>query len=275
MSTATQSSGSIHEKARAKHLSDVEMHQREIAKANQRLAEIKTDRENRDHLEKLLDRNAGAIRTDEGLAKEQATLEGDIAKRRQLIEGSRRAAEELGPHIERAKGAATADVIENAFINFENASLALNPIFAEMREEFSKFDSGRVELEQAVSQFPDWAKAWTGNHFLQEFENRFRAAVITEVQQIVSGKKDSFGPAFPVASSDIFDRMHRLLKTIAATAAGGGDGRKLFRASNGGISGVSGGLNFRHGDVICLEINDPETQKLISMGVLEPVTEEK
>jgi hypothetical protein len=164
-------------------------------------------------------------------------------------------------------------VIEKAFVDFENARLALNPILDQMRDEFSKFDTGRLELEQAVSQFPDWAKAWTGNHFLQEFENRFRAAVITEVQQIVSGKKDSFGPAFPATSADIFDRMHRLLKTIAATAAGGGEGRKLYRASNGAISGVSGGLNIRHGDLVCLEVDHPETGKLISMGVLEPVTE--
>jgi hypothetical protein len=274
MSTATQS-GSIHEKARAKHLSDVETHEREIAKANDRLAEIKTERENRDHLEKLLDRNAGAIRTDEGLAKEQATLEREISTRRRLIEDSRSAAEKLKPEIERAKGAETADVIERAFVNFENARLALNPLLDGLRDEFSKFDSGRVELEQAVSQFPDWAKTWTGNHFLQEFGDRFRAAVVAEVQQIVSGKKDSFGPAFPATASDIFDRMHQLLKTIAATAAGGGEGRRMYRASNGAISGVSGGLNLRHGDVICLEIDDPETQKLISMGVLEPVTEEK
>jgi hypothetical protein len=239
------------------------------------LAELKTARGRRDHLEKILDHDAGAIRGDKKMAEDQQELEHEIATRQRVIEDSKRAAEELGPHIERAKGAETADVIERAFVNFENARLALNPLLDGLRDEFSEFDSGRVELEQAVSQFPDWAKAWAGNHFLQEFENRFRAAVVAEVQQIVSGKKDSFGPAFPATASDIFDRMHRLLKTVATTAAGGGDGRKMYRASNGAISGVSGGLNIRHGDVVCLEIDDPETQKLISMGVLEPVTEGK
>jgi hypothetical protein len=272
MSTATREA---HEKMRATHLTKVDEHEREIAKAKQRLAEIKTIREGREHLEKILERDTSAIRVDEKMAQEEKTLEREITSRERLAAESRRAADNMAPEIERAKGAEAADVIEKAFVNFENARLALNPLLDEMRDEFSKFDSGRVELEQAVSQFPDWAKAWAGNHFLQEFENRFRAAVITEVQQIVSGKKDSFGPAFPAAAADIFDRMHRLLKTIAATAAGGGDGRKMYRASNGAISGVSGGLNIRHGDVVCLEVDDPETGKLISMGVLEPVMEEK
>src|ERR1700686_325751 len=88
----------------AKYLSDVETQEREIAKVNQRLAEITNARERQDHLEKMLERNTSAISADKKLADEEQELRGDIDKRQRLAAEFRRKAEALGPRIEQAKG---------------------------------------------------------------------------------------------------------------------------------------------------------------------------
>jgi hypothetical protein len=250
---------------RTKHLDEISTHQKEIARAEKRLAAIKQIRSAREHGEKVLIHDGGAIHKDEQLAQEHATLTREISTRRSLIEDSQRAADGLDPQIEQARIDEAVELGDASAVNWENQALAFSPLFESFAAELKQFETGRAGLEAAIRNFPEWAQLWLGKYYLQNLVDKFNAALFAEMNRVIIARGKS-GSDFLTASSQIFSNVGRAFATIGATAARGGPGRTMYRAV-GGVNGVSGGLTIAHGDLIALP-NDAETQKLISSGAL-------
>jgi hypothetical protein len=86
--------------------------------------------------------------------------------------------------------------------------------------------------------------------------------------QAVLAGKDKAPTEFVIALRKHFSRPVTALATIETTFAGGGPGRKMYRVSAGAIAAISGGLNVKHGDVICLLVTDDETRRFVASGNL-------
>jgi hypothetical protein len=252
---------------RTKHTDDAATHEKEITRAEKRLTEVKELRTRRGHLEKIVAHDAAAIRDDEKLAQEESTLSREVSTRRSLIEDSRRKAESLDSQIENAGVAEAVTLADTVAVNWENRATALLPILDAFAAELQNFDTGRVTMEAAMHNFPEWAKAWLGKYYLQHLVDKFNSAVSNELSRLVGARGKSSGE-FVAASERIFSNVERAFATIGATAARGGAGRKMFRAI-GGVNGLAGGLTVRDGDLICLPVADAETTKLVASGALE------
>jgi hypothetical protein len=251
---------------RAKHTDDAAMHQKEIARAEKRLGDIKDLRTRRAHLEKIVAHDAAAIRDDDKLAQEESTLSREVSMRRSLIADSAQKAEALDSQIENAGVAEAVELAKVATVKWENQSVAFSPLFEGFAAELKQFETGRVAVEAAIRACPEWAQVWLGKYYLQNLVDKFNSAVSNELSRLVGARGKSSGE-FVAASEMIFSNAERAFATIGATAARGGEGRAMFRAI-GGVNGLSGGLTVHDGDVICLPVDDAETKKLVASGAL-------
>jgi hypothetical protein len=251
---------------RAKHTDDAATHQKEIARAEKRIGEIKDLRARRGHLEKIVAHDGGAIREDEKLAQEESALLREIGTRRSLIEDSERKAEALDSQIENAGVAEAVERASNAAGAWENRATAISPILDAFAAELKTVETSRVGLETAIRDLPEWAQTWLGKYFVQNLGDKFAARLFAELNLVVVARGQSSGE-FVKASEQIFANAERALATIAATATRQGEGRKMFRAI-GGVNGLSGGLTIRDGDLICLPVDDAETKKVVASGAL-------
>ena len=257
------------ENSRSRVLGDVEMSDRQMSVLTADLDKIKARREAHAHLEKIAAGDRDALALDAELQKEQSKKERQIVAERKLGDRSRERANELKELIRKAH---MVDVIRQTAeqaVAFENALVAFEPLFEGIRVEIQKLDADRAALEESMRKFPDWAQNWLGSAFVQNFADRFRLAVLLEVQRIATGKKESAAD-FTATATLLFTNLQRAISTIEATASGDTTGRKKFRVANTNIVGISGGLNVRHDDVIFLP-EDGETRKFLELGVLVPI----
>jgi hypothetical protein len=272
MSTTAMSTTALEEKLN-RYRGDYAAHKRQGAVLSERLVQVKKEREEPAHLERIVAGNHDAIRLDDKLAKEQVGLEREINAREKLAAGSRRAAEELQPQIDQAHVGETVERAAAIAVGWENEySAGLAPIFEYLVAEVQKYQAGRLALESATLTFPEWALAWLGRYFFQNVDSRIQSSLLAEVTRIVGGKNSS--AEFVKDTIAIFRNVERAFATIGRTAARGGKGSQMYR-SIGNINGISGGLNLRDGDLVCLLVDDGDTRKMLASGALEPVEEAK
>jgi hypothetical protein len=154
------------------------------------------------------------------------------------------------------------------------ATTGIAPLVEKLHTEVVRFDGARAELDATIRTMPPTAQKQLGGlNYADRVAQRYRAALLEAVTGILTtGKRPDFG-----AARDVLKRMQLALDTVSATAAGGDKGRRrLFRAV-GTVSGVSGGLDMEHGEVLAL-VDNPETKKLVQSGALvelENTTEEE
>jgi len=269
--TAIATSNSLQEKL-SRYLSDVEAHEKAIADWTEQLTAITNQLESPEHAKKIFSGDEKAHRLDEQLANERRRIEKQISAGAKLAAMSRKSVDETQSQIVNARCSEFIGVGIEKCVSFENSLLALGPTLDELKIQMTAFDEGCAVLEKAIEQLPEWARLWMGKYFARNFAERFRHALATEINRIVSGQ--TAAPDFFESNSRLFSSVHRALTTIQANAQNGGPGRTFYRACNGAISGVSGGLNLAHGDVIALP-DDEETRKLIKAGALEVVLEDQ
>jgi hypothetical protein len=264
---AMATSDSLQQKL-SRYLGDVEAHEKAIADWTDQLTAITSELESTEHAKKIFSGDEKAHGLDKQLADDRRRIEKQISAGMKLAAISRKYAEETQLQIANARCSEFIGVGIEKCVSFENSLLALGPTLDELKIQMSAFDEGCAVLEKAIEQLPEWARLWMGKYFARNFAERFRHALATEINRIVSGQKAA--PDFFESNSRLFSSVHRALETIQANANNGGTGRKFYRAANGAVSGVSGGLNLAHGDIIALP-DDGETQRLIELGALEIV----
>ncbi len=250
-------------------LGDIEISDKQVSVLSGELEKIKSRREAHAHLEKIAAGDRDTLALDAELAKEETKKERQIVAERKLGDRSRERIKELQELIRKAHMIEVIRRTAEQAVAFENALVAFEPLFEGIRVEIQKLDADRAALEASMRNFPDWAQNWLGSAFVQNFIDRFRLAVLLEVQRIATGKKESAAD-FTATATLLFTNLQRAISTIAATASGDTAGRKKFRVANTNIVGISGGLNVRHDDVIFLP-EDGETRKFLELGVLVPI----
>jgi hypothetical protein len=115
-------------------------------------------------------------------------------------------------------------------------------------------EPGRRQLSAVRDRVPRFFSKW----ILGEFSKVFGGANLPFIE-VGEGR----------SPEDFFRDLGRAVETVRATAAGGGSGRRMFRCISN-ISGISGGLMAKHGDVLCLVEKDPEVVRMLNAGVLVP-----
>ena len=107
------------EAERAELMQHAEAHDREAAGAREKLAESTRKRNDRDHLERVLARDSGAVRTDEKLSQEEAAITREISSRSGLAADSRKRADELSAQIEAARISEAIELVQEQAVTAE------------------------------------------------------------------------------------------------------------------------------------------------------------
>jgi hypothetical protein len=254
------------------HITNAEGHEKEVAIAKGKLLEIQRRRNDRAHLEKLLAQDAGSIRSEEKLSQEQVAIEREISSRSGLASSSRRDAEILGSRIADARFIEAAQSVQAQVSNVANFSAQARPRLDAFATLVLKLQSDALNLIEMLKALPDPAPRQIKN-IIDRLQSLFSRALLAEMSKIFKLAVIGF-PAVPgdfdAMTGEFFSGTQKAIATLAATRAGGGEGRKLYRCV-GHISGISGGLQARDGDVFALLMDDPETQKLGSSGALAEI----
>jgi hypothetical protein len=153
-----------------------------------------------------------------------------------------------------------ADTLDNI------ATTGIAPLIEKLYVELHRFDAACVPLDAAIRSMPDTARRQLGGiNVAARVAQKYRAAILEAVTGMLPTTGAPRRPDF-TAAMDVLKRMHAALDTSSATTAGGGKGRRMFRAV-GTVSGISGGLSIEHGELIAL-VDNPETRKLVQSGAL-------
>jgi len=250
-----------------RYLGDLAGQNREVADKNAKLVAIKNKREDPAHLKALSSTDEKAHRLDEDLAKRQARIEKEISIIKKDSAVSQEYADRTRTEIANDRLSLNVEAAMQQSVSFENSLLSFNPVLEELKGHMAAFDAGCAALQTAIASFPEWAQIWCGRYFIQNFADRFRTALATEVNRVIRGQK-SDGPDFFTANSALFSGVHKALDTMSASAKGSGPGRRVYTVRNGTLSGISGGLILRDGERVCLLENDAETKRMLEIGAL-------